>query len=80
MLDAAAARLAVKPAQLLMVGDSSADLLAAQAAGCPVALVGWGYGTAGGAHASAPGVAPWPVGSPSQLLAEMSARFEEETE
>ena len=76
MLDAAAARLAVKPAQLLMVGDSAADLLAAQAAGCPVALVGWGYG----AHASAPGVTPWPVGSPSHLLAQMSARFEEETE
>lgn len=76
MLDAAAARLAVKPAQLLMVGDSAADLLAAQAAGCPVALVGWGYG----AHASAPGVTPWPVSSPSQLLAQMSARFEEETE
>lgn len=80
MLDAAAARLAVKPAQLLMVGDSSADLLAAQAAGCPVALVGWGYGTAGGHHASAPGVTPWPVSAPSQLLAQMSARFEEETE
>lgn len=76
MLDAAAARLAVKPAQLLMVGDSAADLLAAQAAGCPVALVGWGYG----AHASTPGVTPWLVGSPSQLLAQMNARFEEETE
>ena len=76
LLDAAATRLAVKPAQLLMVGDSAADLLAAQAAGCPVALVGWGYG----AHASAPGVTPWLVGSPSQLLAQMSARFEEETE
>lgn len=76
MLVDAADRLAVRPGQLLMVGDSAADLLAARAAGCPVALVGWGYG----AHASAPGVEPLPLARPSELLAAMSARFEEQTE
>lgn len=76
MLVDASDRLAVAPAQLLMVGDSAADLLAAKAAGCPVALVNWGYGE----HASAPGVTPWPLTRPAELLAAMSARFEEQTE
>jgi len=76
MLVDASDRLAVTPAQLLMVGDSAADLLAAKAAGCPVALVNWGYGE----HASAPGVTPWPLTRPAELLAAMSARFEEQTE
>ena len=76
MLVDASDRLAVSTAQLLMVGDSAADLLAAKAAGCPVALVGWGYGE----HASAPGVTPWPLTRPAELLAAMSARFEEQTE
>ena len=31
------------PAQTLMVGDSQNDALAARAAGCPVALVTYGY-------------------------------------
>jgi phosphoglycolate phosphatase len=74
LLTAAAAQLAVQPGQLLMVGDSSADLLAAHAAGCPVALVGWGYG----AHAVADGVTPWHVAAPAQLLAGIAVRFEEE--
>lgn len=76
MLVDASDRLAVAPAQLLMVGDSAADLLAAQAAGCPVALVNWGYGE----HAAVPGVTPWPLTRPAELLAAMSARFEEQTE
>jgi phosphoglycolate phosphatase len=32
-----------KPAQTLMVGDSQNDGIAARAAGCPVALVTYGY-------------------------------------
>jgi phosphoglycolate phosphatase len=35
--------LGVAPPQMLMVGDSSNDALAARAAGCPVALVSYGY-------------------------------------
>ena len=35
--------LGVKPAQALMVGDSSNDAQAARAAGCPVVLVRYGY-------------------------------------
>lgn len=35
--------LGTKPAQTLMVGDSSNDAQAARAAGCPVALVTYGY-------------------------------------
>jgi phosphoglycolate phosphatase len=37
------AALGVSPAQCLMVGDSSNDARAARAAGCPVALVSYGY-------------------------------------
>lgn len=44
MLLAASERLGVKPAQLLMVGDSEPDMRSAQAAGCPAMLVTWGYG------------------------------------
>ncbi|HSI60805.1 MAG TPA: HAD-IA family hydrolase [Ideonella sp.] len=70
MLHAAAARLAVPPAGLLMVGDGPADLLAAQAAGCPAALVGWGYGS----HAVPEGLQPWRVKTPQQLLAGLAAQ------
>ena len=35
--------LGVKPAHLLMVGDSANDILAARAAACPSAGVRWGY-------------------------------------
>jgi phosphoglycolate phosphatase len=44
MLHAAADRLGLETPALLMVGDGPADLLAAQAAGCPAVLVEWGYG------------------------------------
>ncbi len=37
------AALSTPPAQVLMVGDSSNDAQAARAAGCPVALVSYGY-------------------------------------
>ncbi len=73
LLDAAG-RLQVETDRMLMVGDSSADLLAARAAGCPVILVGWGYG----AHALPDGVVPWHVGTPSQLLREMTSRCAEQ--
>jgi phosphoglycolate phosphatase len=39
----AAARLGVAPANLLMVGDSGNDALAARAAGCPIVIVPYGY-------------------------------------
>ena len=65
LLHAAAARLAVEPRHLLMVGDGPADLQAARSAGCPMALVGWGYGAA---HvALEPGL--WRVDAPADLLA-----------
>ena len=35
--------LATKPASCLMIGDSTHDVLAARAAGLPVAVVPWGY-------------------------------------
>lgn len=38
--------LGVAPQQMLMVGDSENDLYAAKAAGCPAALVSYGYGDA----------------------------------
>jgi phosphoglycolate phosphatase len=72
-LFAAAQRLHVAPRELLMVGDSSADLLAARAAGCPVVLVGWGYG----AHSLPEGIEPWHVATPAQLLQEMVSRCAE---
>jgi phosphoglycolate phosphatase len=71
---AAAKRLHVAPHELLMVGDSSADLLAAFAAGCPVVLVGWGYG----AHSIPEGIEPWHVASPAILLQEMLSRCAEQ--
>lgn len=42
-LIATCARLATAPARSLMVGDSSNDSVAARAAGCPVALMRYGY-------------------------------------
>ena len=43
MLLAACLRLAVAPAEMLYVGDSRIDIEAARAAGCPVAVVDYGY-------------------------------------
>lgn len=63
MLHSAASRLGVAPAALLMVGDAPPDMLAAEAAGCPAALVGWGYG----AHAIPGHLQPWRVAQPQQL-------------
>ena len=63
LLLAASTALGVSPARLLMVGDSRADLLCAQAAGCPAALVAWGYG----GHAIPAGLDPWRIETPQQL-------------
>ena len=64
MLIAAAAKLDIAPANLLMLGDAPPDRGAAQAAGCPFALAGWGY-----AAESVGDVDPaWRLTHPSQLL------------
>ena len=65
MLVQAAHDLGVTTNQLLMVGDSSADMNAAKAAGAPAALVGWGYG-----HVQAQSQGPWrQIDRPQQLTA-----------
>lgn len=46
MLEAAALQLRLERGDLLMVGDSPADMQAARSAGCPAVLVNWGYGAA----------------------------------
>lgn len=43
MLLAACNRLGVEPAQMLCIGDSRADIIAARAAGCRVVAVDYGY-------------------------------------
>jgi phosphoglycolate phosphatase len=67
MLLAAAQALGVAPARLLMVGDGPADMLAAHAAGCPAALVAWGYG----GHAVPAHLTPRHIATPQQLLGEL---------
>ena len=64
LLIAAAQRLHVLPERLLMVGDSAPDMLAAQHAGCPAALVAWGYGSS----AVPDHLRPWRVAEPQHLL------------
>ncbi|MEN9558987.1 MAG: hypothetical protein RLZZ502_198, partial [Pseudomonadota bacterium] len=43
MLLHAAAQFGVSPHEVLMIGDSGNDALAARQAGCPMALVDYGY-------------------------------------
>ena len=43
LLHEACARLAIAPRELLFIGDSELDVAAARAAGCPVAVVDYGY-------------------------------------
>ena len=64
LLLAAAQRLAVPRERLLMVGDSAPDMLAARNAGCPAALVAWGYGIDGVPEH----LRPWRVAEPQHLL------------
>lgn len=69
MLHQAALDLALKTRELLMVGDSAADMNAAKAAGAPSVLVAWGYG-----HAQARRIAPsWQIHRPQQLTALLQA-------
>ncbi len=63
MLDQAAHDLGLRTGQLLMVGDSAADMNAAKAAGAQAALVSWGYGHL---HAQSLGTW-WMIHRPQQL-------------
>jgi phosphoglycolate phosphatase len=65
MLLATAERFAVAAAQLLMVGDGPADVASARAAGCPAAVVAWGY--AGDRVAAGDGVLR--IATPAELSA-----------
>ena len=69
MLLNAARVLGLRAAQLLMVGDSKADLGAAAAAGSPVAWAGWGYGRAD----DVPDSVRWRIGHPRELSALLAA-------
>ena len=69
MLHELARRLELECAGLLMVGDSPADMGAARAAGCPAALVAWGYGHQ--AVTDTRGL--WQVTTPAQLRAGLLA-------
>jgi phosphoglycolate phosphatase len=69
LLFAAAELCGVATSRLLMVGDGPADLHAAAAAGCPMALAGWGYG-----GVEEPGPAVWRLQAPRQLLALLPPR------
>lgn len=64
LLTRAAQQLGLAPSQLLMVGDSAADIGAAASAGCPAAWAGWGYG---GLH-GVPVPPRWQLQRPGQLL------------
>ena len=63
----AAQALGVLPAEMLMVGDSRNDILAARAAGCPCAGVLFGYGDMA-KLAEAPDTRPnWQIGALTEL-------------
>jgi len=64
MLKRAAQELGLSTPQLLMVGDSAADMASAAAAGSPAVWAGWGYGLV---H-SLPTPPRWTVQRPGQLL------------
>lgn len=70
LLQAAAAALGVRPAALLMVGDSANDLRCARAAGCPAVWVAWGYGP----YAPPEGMAVARIDSPAALGAAVRFR------
>jgi phosphoglycolate phosphatase len=63
MLQQAAQVLGVAANELLMVGDSGADLRAAAAAGAPAAWAAWGYGV----HAALPLQPRWRADQPSDV-------------
>jgi phosphoglycolate phosphatase len=64
LLQMAAQALGVAAHQMLMVGDSGADLRAASAAGSPAAWAAWGYGVL----ATLPLAPRWRVEHPGELL------------
>jgi phosphoglycolate phosphatase len=66
LLLAACSRFGIAPAQMLYVGDSSMDIAAARAAGCPVVAVSYGYDSA---HAAAEQQPDACVGNLTDLLA-----------
>jgi phosphoglycolate phosphatase len=69
LLHRAADRLGVGVQQLLMVGDSAADMACAHAAGARAVWVSWGYGSA----ASLPQPPRWRIEHPRQLQALLAA-------
>jgi len=69
MLQRAAQQLGLATPQLLMVGDSAADMGAAAAAASPAVWAGWGYG---GLH-SLPTPPRWQAQRPDQLLEILAA-------
>ena len=54
LLLAACARLAIRPAEMMYVGDSIVDVQAARAAGCPITVVTYGYGAPTALREAAP--------------------------
>lgn len=70
MLNQAARELGLANHQLLMVGDSAADMGAAAAAGSPAAWAGWGYGVL---H-NLPSPPRWNARWPGQLLEILAER------
>jgi len=65
LLQRAASELGLPAGQLLMIGDSAADMGAAAAAGAPAAWAGWGYG-----NLQSLAIAPrWRLQQPHDLLA-----------
>jgi len=66
LLTQAAADLGIAAPALLMVGDAAPDLGAAQAAGCPAAWAGWGYG-----QIAAEAAPLWRLHAPGELLAHL---------
>jgi phosphoglycolate phosphatase len=63
LLYSAAARLGLRAEELLMVGDSAADMGCAHAAGARAVWAGWGYGVA----ATLPQPPRWRIDHPLQL-------------
>jgi phosphoglycolate phosphatase len=70
MLQRAAQALGLATPQLLMVGDSAADMGSAAAAGSPAVWAGWGYGVL---H-SLPTPPRWHVQRPDELLEILAAK------
>ena len=66
LLLAASTRFQVIPEELLYVGDSRADIVAARAAHCPVAAVDYGYNQGRSLAAEHP---DWIIGSITELVA-----------